>query len=131
MSDWFAIRAALRSTLVGIGTLPAARAWENIEAGPGPTTPSVEEAMIPVEERPASVGFIEQIGIYQITLVYPLRAGTKAAEDIIDDILAAFRPASSHGGVVRVDRAERNPPVIAGNEYRLPVSIRWRAYQAY
>jgi hypothetical protein len=130
MADWFSIRKDLRATLVGVSGLPSVVAYENVESNPG-NAAHVVENLIPVEERPSGSGTIEQRGIYQITLVYPIKSGTKNAEDVIDNILAAFAPASSHGTTCRVDRAERNPPVIDGQFYRLPVSVTWRAYSTY
>ncbi len=131
MADWFQIRADLRATLMAIGSLPTQFAPENRKFDPVNGDPFVEEAMIPVQERPAATGTIEQQGIYQVTLVYPVQSGTKVPEDIIDDILAAFPPASSHGATVRVDRSERGRAFFDGPYYRLPVSIRWRAYSTY
>ncbi len=129
MSDWFTIRQNLRATLVGVSSLPANRAWENRRYQPNNAS-YVEEAMIPISEAPRSTGQIEQRGIYQVTVVVPINTGTKTAEDIIDDILAAFPPASSHSNV-RVDRSERGPTFIDGHWYRLPVSVHWRAYESY
>ena len=130
MADHFAIRKDLRATLLAVSGLPAVVAYENVEANPGAAV-FVEERIIPIDERPVATGTIEQRGIFQITLVYPIKSGTKDAEDVIDAILAAFPPASSHGTSCRVDRSQRNPALPDGKDYRLPVSVYWRAYSTY
>lgn len=131
MSDWNTLRAALRTRLLTVASLPANRAWENRGANPPKGAVYVEDAIIPASERALSYGQVEQIAIYQVTIVVPQNDGTKVGEDIIDDVLAAFPPAATLSGVVRVDRSERNPPRNDGATYRMPVSIRWRAYRTY
>lgn len=131
MSASKAIRAALRTQLLTVGTLPAARAWENKGFKPTHGTAYVEEALIPASRRPASTGMIEQRGIFQVTLVVPANDGTMAHEDIIDAILAAFAPTTDCSGVCTIERSEPNPPRQDGVWFRMPVSVRWRAYAFY
>jgi hypothetical protein len=131
MSAAKAIRAALRAKLLTVGTLPAARAWENKGFVPVHGVPYVVENQISAARRPASTGMIEQSGIYQVTLVVPADSGVMAGEDIIDAILAAFAPATDCSGVCTIDRSEPNPPRQDGVWFRMPVSVRWRAYAFY
>lgn len=131
MSGQFAIRAALRAQLLTASGLPASRAWENRDFLPVEGTAYLSENLMVSAERPVSSGQIEQTGIYQVRLHYPGGAGTKAAEEVADAIVAVFPPAGSYGGIVRTDRSFRSAGYRDGLWWVLPVSIRWRAYSTF
>lgn len=131
MSGWGDIRPALRSRLLTVSSLPADHAWENDGFTPTSGVPYVSETLVPVSQRPVSAGLTELVATWQLTLAVPSGDGVAGAEDIIDDILAAFPPEADVGGSCRVVRSERSPAALDGIWYRMPVSIRVRAHGAY
>lgn len=130
MIDHRDVRSALRAQLLTVVGLPAARSWENRQFTRPAGEDWVRETYLPGAERQVSYGMVEAVGVAQYDLFTPADAGTEAAEDLADAIKEAFKPSSTLGGLVRIDRAERLSGRQDASWYFIPIRISWRVHGA-
>lgn len=127
------IRAALESRLNGI-TSPLPTAWENVQYTPTPGAAWQRVNLMvgePVDYTLAR-DVVEQRGVLQVTLYYPIGAGTASAAaraQAVADRFASYQELTSGGTTVVIDRT----PHIAGGRvvdewWCVPVSIPWRSF---
>ncbi|CDH43849.1 phage tail terminator-like protein [Candidatus Contendibacter odensensis] len=133
------LRAAFRTQLLTLAGLPAV-AWQNRAFTPPNNAPWCKEALLPGEGRYAafgadgiSNGAMQQVGIYQITLVMPSGADTVAADTLADRIISLFRPGTrltmSTGDVITCENAWASPSQQEPTGFSLPVSVRYRFFR--
>ncbi|MGA0608830.1 phage tail terminator-like protein [Caldimonas sp. KR1-144] len=126
------IRAALE---VGLNSITPAlpTAWQNMDFTPPASGGYQRVALLPAQPENPSIGasLHREVGILQVTLIYPQNAGPSAAEARAEAIRAQFRRGSSwikDGVTVIVDGT---PAIAAGrNEdgrFVVPVSIPYHA----
>lgn len=86
-----AIRRAIEARLNGM-TPAHATAWENANFKPTPGMPYQRAEMIPgIPEHASNMNtFTRELGFYQVTLMYPLSAGSQPAEARFEAIKARF-----------------------------------------
>lgn len=127
-----AIRSALQVALNDIS--PAlSTAWENVPFTPVNGVPYQKAHLLFAQPDNTEYGSnrIEQ-GIFQITLMYPISAGTSDSETRAELLTDAFKRGSSFssGGVVVV--VNRTPEVPGGmrdgDRWAVLVKIRWHAH---
>lgn len=126
-----AIRAALEQRLDAM-TPALATAWENAPFTPTIGTPHQRVHLLPAEaDNPEqSGGYIER-GYLQVTLKYPLQAGTGAAAaraQLVRDQFPRALSLTSGGIVVQITRT----PAIGGGTtdgdwWSVPIKIFWQA----
>jgi len=125
------VRAALQTKLDGMAAL--ATAWENVDYTPVADTPYQVAYVLPAEPANPTMGddYYQEQGIFQISLFYPLQAGTAVAEARAQLIRTTFKRGTSmtSGGVtVRVDKTpEIGRGRVDGDRWHIPVKIRWFA----
>ena len=127
------IRAALENKLDTVSTnFPTA--WENVKFTPKVGTPFQQAFLIPAEPENPTMGddHHRAVGVFQVSLRYPLLKGSGDAMTRAELIKAAFkRGTSMTSGSVTVI-VERTPEIGSGyvdddEWYVLPVRIRWYA----
>lgn len=129
MSTHTDIIAALRTHLLAVSGLPAARQLENRTFKPVTGTPWVRESLRPISAELASFGnggLVQERGQYLVDVFYPANTGTRDAFGMADAIVAAFRPgiALTYGGAtVRVQRAERAAGQSEPDWFMVPVAV--------
>lgn len=127
------VRAALETALAAMS--PAlATAWENVPfTPPAAAVPYQAAYLIPAAPDNAEFGsaHFEQ-GIFQVSLFYPLQAGSNAAAARAEMLRALFKRGASFtssGVTVTVDRTpEVSQGTVDGDRWFLPVKIRVSAY---
>ena len=126
------IRAALETKLKAI-TPVLATAWENGAYTPVPGTAYQQVYLLTATPENPTLGdaFYREHGILQITLMYPLKAGSNAATTRAELIRTAFKRGTTlTSGTVSVI-IERTPEIgqgrVDGDRWALPVKIRWYA----
>ena len=126
------VRAALETALNAIAPALSTE-WENIPFTPVSGTPYQKMFLLPATPDNSTMGdgYYREQGIFQITLMYPLQTGAKAAADRAELIRTAFKRGNSFtSGSVTV-RIEKTPEVgqgrVDGDRWALPVKIRWFA----
>lgn len=125
------IRAALSTALNSMS--PAlATAWENgaFKATPGTAFQEVNMLFAaPVNDEMSSRH--QEIGYMQVKLMYPLQAGTNAAETRAELIRTTFKRGYTftYSGVTALitDTPEISPGSVEGDRYALPVKIKFTA----
>lgn len=95
---------------------------------------------MPSSETRSSVGFIEAIGIFQLSVFIGMGQGSESQDDLASALLGLFPAGSSliDGSMqVAVDHCERKPGRDAGalvqdqsTWFLVPVEVRWRTYAA-
>ena len=126
------VRAALETKLNGM-TPALPTSWENIPYIPVAGTAYQEAYVLPATPDNPTLGdgFYREQGIFQITLLYPLQAGTATAAARAQLIRTTFKRGTSmvSGAVtVRVDRTpEISPGRVDGDRFSIPVKIRFFA----
>ena len=126
-----AVRAALQTKLNGMVAL--ATAWENVGYTPVAGTPYQAAYVLPATPDNSTMGdgFYREQGIFQISLFYPLAAGTGTAEARAQLIRTTFkRGVTMTSGVVTV-MVDTTPEIgqgrVDGDRWHIPVKIRWSA----
>ena len=139
------VRAALETKLNGM-TPAIATVWENIPYTPIAGTPYQQAWLLPATPDNPTLGdnFYREIGIFQITLMYPLQVGTATAADRAELIRTQFKRGTSiafddilnFDGVGNLDaivivRISHTPEISAGrvdgDRWHLPCKIQWFA----
>ena len=125
------VRAALQSKLDGMSP-SLDTAWENFKYDPVDGTPYQAAYLLPSVENPTmGDDFHRLIGIFQINLYYPLKAGTATAEARAELIKTTFKRGTSmtSGGITtRIERTPEIPQGRAdGDRWMIPIKIRWFA----
>lgn len=126
------VRTALETKLNGI-TPALSTAWENVPFTPVPGTAYQRAFLLPATPSNPTMGdgFYREQGIFQITLMYPLQAGTLTAATRAELIRTAFKRGTSmvSGGVTV--RIETTPEIsqgrVDGDRWSVPVKVRWFA----
>ena len=126
-----AVRAALQTKLNGMAAL--ATAWEGVGYTPVTGTPYQSVFVLPAEPENPTFGddFYREQGIFQVSLFYPIGAGTAAAETRAELIRTTFkRGTSMTSGTVTVivnKTPEISPGRVDGDRWHIPVKIQWFA----
>ena len=126
------IRSALETALAAISP-PIATAWENDAfTPPDLETPYQAAFLMLAQPDNTEIGPQHvQRGIFQVSLFYPLAAGTAAVNARAEMVRAAFRRGlslTSGGIIVTVEKtAEIGPGAIADDRFVLPVRVRFYA----
>ena len=126
------VRAALQSKLNGMaGGVQVA--WENVGYTPAVGTPYQAAYVMTAEPGNLTLGdgFYREPGIFQVSLFYPLQAGTAAAEARAQLIRTTFKRGTSMvSGTVTV-LVDKTPEIgqgrVDGDRWHIPVKIRWSA----
>lgn len=125
------VRAALETAIDAMS--PAlATAWENVPYTPVPGTPYQSVHLKPTRPDFQEIGpnYTER-GFVQISLFYPLEAGSGAATTRAGLIQTAFytgRTMTSGGVNTMVSSPpEIGPAMVDGDRFMVPVTIYWRA----
>jgi len=125
------VRAALQTKLNGMAAL--ATAWENVPYTPVAGTPYQAAYVLAAEPDNPTLGdgFYREQGIFQVSLFYPLQAGTATAEARAQLIRTTFkRGTSMTSGSVTVI-VDKTPEIgqgrVDGDRWHIPVKIRWSA----
>lgn len=127
-----AVRIALETKLSAMS--PAlSTAWENSPYTPTVGTPYQMVWLLPAEPDNPTMGddFYREMGIFQITLMYPLQTGPAAAMARAELIRTAFkRGTSMTSGTVTVI-VDKTPEIgvgrIDGDRWAVPVKVPWHA----
>ena len=125
------VRAALETKLNAM-TPALATAWENAPYTPIAGTPYQAVYLLPTVENPTmGDGFYRELGIFQISLFYPLQAGPGAAAARAELIRTSFKRGTSMvSGTVTV-RIGNTPEIgqgrIEGDRWHVPVKCRFFA----
>lgn len=126
------IRTALETKLNTIS--PAlSTAWQNVSFSPVQGTPYQAAYIMPAEPDNPTMGndFHRERGVFQISLFYPIQAGSSAAEARAELIRAAFyRGQSMISGSVTV-RISNTPSIgqgrVDGDRWMVPIKIQYFA----
>jgi len=126
------IRAALEAKLNGMAN-PISYAWENRPFTPVVDIPYAAVFLLPAAPDNPTMGddYYREIGIFQVSLFYPIKAGAGVAAARAQLIRAAFkRGTSMTSGAVTV-RVSRTPEIsqgrVDGDRWMVPVRIVWWA----
>jgi hypothetical protein len=125
------VRAALSTKLNGM-TPALSTAWENVPFTPVTGTPYQSAFVLPSVENPTmGDDYHRLIGIFQVSLKYPLNAGTATSEARAELIKTTFkRGTSMTSGAVTVI-VEKTPEISQGraedDRWVIPIKIRWFA----
>ena len=126
------IKAALETALNGISP-SLSTAWENAEFTPVNGTPYQKANLLPAE--PFNAEFSDNYraqGILQVTLMYPLLAGSVTAMTRAELIKTTFKRGNTFT-YLTLDVSIQNTPSIGngridGDRWMLPVDIRYFAH---
>lgn len=126
------VRAALETALNGMS--PALdTSWENNTFTPPASTVAYQKAKL-MPARPDNLeygsGYFEQ-GIFQVTLMFPLQAGTSAAATRAELLRTTFKRGNSFvdsGVTTNITRTpEIDAGIVDGDRFAMPVRIRFSA----
>jgi hypothetical protein len=124
------IQTALESALAAM--MPAlATEYSNMTLAPVIGTPWQRATLLPAEPANPEIGgaLVQEVGIFQISLFYPIGFGSADALARAQMIRSVFKRASaftSNGVTVTVERTpEIGPALIEKDWYHLPVRIRY------
>lgn len=129
-------QAVIGSLAVGSGgtVLANLTAWENMNfKSPPPNVPFQKVDLLPAQpdNNTLGSGHYREVGIYQITLMYPAGVGPGAAAARAELIRSTFSRGASFsyiGITVRLDRtAQIMTPQIEQETYKLPIQISYWA----
>lgn len=121
------IRAALEVRLSAMPTLRTA--YENVAFTPTPGEPYQRATMLPATTQNPAFGSTlkHESGIFQVSLFYPVNAGSGAAYARADAIRAHFPRGLTltySGSTVTIQRTPSiGPAGVDGDRYIVPVSI--------
>lgn len=122
------VRSALETRLATVAGLPAI-AYEGVRYTPVPGTPFVEPTIVPISERPVTMGdghLVLHEGIFMVVLVYPNGKGSGAIEAMANAVKSKFKASDTenvNSVIVRFRYAERLPSVHQSDWIRVPVAI--------
>ena len=126
-----AVRAALETKLAAM-TPALATAYENAPYTPVPGTPYQAVYLLPTVENPTmGDSYYREVGIFQISLFYPLLTGPAAAAARAQLIRTAFKRGTSmiSGGITTT--ITRTPEIsqgrVDGDRWHVPVKLQWHA----
>ena len=126
------IRRALEQHLATMS--PAlATAWENTSFVPTDGVPYQRAFMLPAPPDNSMLGPREwiEIGVFQVTLLYPQGEGSASAQARAEAVRVHFKRGTTlaHGGtsVLIPGTPAKAPAFISENRYAVPVSIRYQA----
>lgn len=126
------VRIALETALNAI-TPALVTVWENTDYTPVDGTAYQQAYLMPAQPDNSTMGssYYREQGIFQITLMYPIKTGPKDAADRAELIRTAFKRGKSFtSGTVTVI-IDRTPEISQGrideDRWALPVKIRWYA----
>jgi len=120
---------SLMQVIADIGAAESvAVAWENV-AHPG-TVPRIEVQTLGTvaETAELSSGVVQVSGLLQCTVVVSATTGSIRANEIASSVAAAFASTVRlYQPQIRFRPAQLGPGLPDGDEFRLPVSVRWVA----
>lgn len=123
------IRPALEKALLAV-TPTFSTAWEATEFTPVSGTPYQKVHLLLARPDNSEYGISHrEQGIFQVTLMYPLLTGTKAATTRAELLRTAFKRGTtfSYGGVKVI--VDRTPEIVTGardgDRWAIPVKISW------
>jgi hypothetical protein len=124
-----AIRSALQVALNSI-TPALSTAWENASFNPVNGVPYQKVNLLFAQpENPEYGSSYVELGIFQVTLMYPLSAGTAAADERSEILMDTFKRGSSFSAGGYKIIIDRTPEVMGGmrdgDRWAVPVKIRW------
>lgn len=126
------IRQALEKNLAAM--LPAlATANENADFTPTTGTPYQKVNLLPamVDNSTMGINHYREVGVFQVTLCYPISAGTNAAYTRAELVKTQFKRGTTltQGGVdvVVIYTPSVSPPYQSGDRYCLPISIYYQS----
>jgi len=127
------IRAALETALNGMS--PAlATAWENNAFAPPASTVAYQKAyvMFATPDNPEYGSAHQELGIFQVTLMYPLQIGTSTVAARAELLRTTFRRGASFtssGVTVIITRTpEVSAGTVDGDRFTVPVKCRFSAF---
>lgn len=127
------IQAALEKKLAAIS--PAlSTAYENVPFTPVQGTPYQRINLLPnaTQDRAISADVRECVGLFQVSLCYPVGSGRGAAQARADAIDAAFKPVQRlTEGVLKVEitrSAQVAAGFVDGDRWIVPVTVEYRAF---
>lgn len=133
MSALKSIKAALEARLVAIAS-PLPTQWENVSFTPPIDGSAFQRAdILPAAPENPTLGalFYRDVGIFQITLMYPLNGGSGAVytrAGAIQDWFPRGLSLTSGSATVRIVRTPTiGPKQIAQDRFVLPISVRYTA----
>ena len=126
------VRIALENKLNAM-TPSLSTAWENVPFTPVTGTAYQAAYLLPATPANPTMGdgYYREHGIFQITLMYPIQAGTLTAATRAELIRSTFKRGTSmtSGGITTI--IERTPEIgqgrVDGDRWALPVKIRYYA----
>jgi hypothetical protein len=128
------VRAALETALNTISP-SLLTAWENVPfTVPAPATPYQMAHLLLAQPDNVSMGgtTFQEIGIFQVTLLYPQQSGAAAAEARATLVRDTFRRGRSFTASGKTVTIERTPEITPGrNEdgrFVIPIRIRFFAH---
>lgn len=107
--------------------------YENVNFTPVTGTPYQSVYLLPAQPENESLGdgYYREVGLFQITLRYPMNAGPAAAEARAQAIIQHFKRATSmtEGGqsVLVIRTPQKSPAFREGDRYCIPISIYYRS----
>ncbi|HEX5539899.1 MAG TPA: DUF4128 domain-containing protein [Methylophilaceae bacterium] len=111
---------------------PLATAYENVKYVPVNGTPYQKVNLLPGQPENPTLGddYYREIGVFQITLRYPIETGPAAAEERAEAVIQHFKRSTSmteSGQTVQVIRTPAKAPAfIDVDRYCIPISIYYR-----
>ncbi len=126
------IRAALESRLSALSP-PIATAFENMAFSPVPGMPFQRVNLLPArpENEVLGSGYFREVGIFQVTLCFPMNGGPAACQARAELLRSHFKRGTkvTNGGITTI--VTTTPALSAGyvdgDRYCIPLSIRYRA----
>jgi len=128
-------KTRIQSTATGVGgvAVPKLTAWEGVAFATVPLVPYQRVNLIPANPENPSFGdgHSRELGIFQLTLYYPIQKGTRAIMQRAEQIRNLFKrgfSCSANGVTVNIDRTGRILPGTPTDEaYIAVVRIPYRA----
>jgi len=126
-----AVRAALETKLFGM-TPALATAYENVPYTPIVGTPYQAVYLLPVVDNPTMGNdYYREQGIFQVSLFYPLQAGSATAAARAELIRTTFKRGTSMVSGTTTVRIANTPDIgqgrVDGDRWHIPVKIAYFA----
>lgn len=125
MSETYSIRTAIYDHLATLaGSVPIQSAYVGGDA----VTPRYEVAIVGENNETFLLdGGTKHTAEIQITAVVAKGKGEADFGALVSAIQNHFPPQDRIGGIVVVNMPEARPPILDGDEFRIPILIRYRA----
>lgn len=126
--DHDVIRKGIRALISAVPGIPSAIAWENRDFTPVVGVPWIRETLLPGEQTKVAFDVLQETGLMQFDLFYPVSKGTEAAEGLVDLIIDQFKPDTGISASARTLRASRASGRREDDWYIVPVRITYLAH---